>query len=308
MILGLAFSRYRCRQTGKPVDEVGMRVTQDIDFLRGRGATQHESILMDDGMMVHLNEASVKAFFDTRAPSSMVRVRYNAAAFCGDQLRMACDDSYIDKRNQAIAVKNSQRHVKRTIFKNKRSSTRSTALIYEAVTQPPLFDPPGITRRGGASDSAIKQKLAKKVMQAGVQHAHDLIQLVWGDNASELRQLWGSAPEIRAKLLAMARNSDHVLDPGKFFPADPVFEGDPWSKFNGSKAAESTTSSAKSKSTARQAPDSILQIAKFEQQEVAEGITEGDVDDNTFWTLVKEAFPMMKSTHVDAILKRTSII
>eukprot|EP00971_Amphidinium_carterae_P084654 1675529-Amphidinium_carterae.1 len=42
--------------------------------------------------------------------------------------------------------------------------------------------------------------------------------------------------------------------------------------------------------------------------EVAEGITEGDVDDNTFWTLVKEAFPMMKSTHVDAILKRTSII
>eukprot|EP00971_Amphidinium_carterae_P131551 2605021-Amphidinium_carterae.2 len=54
----------------------------------------------------------------------------------------------IDKRTQAIAVKNSWRHVKRSIFKKKRSSTCSTALIYESVTQPPLFDPPGIGAHG----------------------------------------------------------------------------------------------------------------------------------------------------------------
>eukprot|EP00971_Amphidinium_carterae_P044946 883781-Amphidinium_carterae.1 len=173
----------------------------------------------------------------------------------------------IDKRNIAVAAKNSWKHVKRTIHKQKRrSSTCSTALVYDSVTQPSLFDPPGIPLRGGASDSALKQKLAKKVTQAGVQHAQDLIQLIWGDNASELRQLWGPAPEVRAKLLAMARNSDHVLDLGKFFPADPVFEGDPWSKFTGAKAGESTASSAKTKPSAKQTPDSILQIAKFEQQ------------------------------------------
>eukprot|EP00971_Amphidinium_carterae_P350814 6491755-Amphidinium_carterae.1 len=173
----------------------------------------------------------------------------------------------IDKRNISIAAKNSWKHVKRTIQKQKRrSSTCSTALVYEAVVQPSLFDPPGISLRGGASDSAIKQKLAKKVAQAGVQHAQDLIQLIWSANAPELRQLWGSAPEVRAKLLTLARNSDQVLDLGKFFPADPVFEGDPWSKSTGSKAGESTTSTAKSKPPAKQTPDTTLQIARFEQQ------------------------------------------
>eukprot|EP00971_Amphidinium_carterae_P083689 1656656-Amphidinium_carterae.3 len=49
---------------------------------------------MDVGMLVHLNESSVKAFFDMRAPSTMVRVRYIAVAFCGGQSRMACDNSY----------------------------------------------------------------------------------------------------------------------------------------------------------------------------------------------------------------------
>eukprot|EP00971_Amphidinium_carterae_P206126 4090713-Amphidinium_carterae.1 len=83
---------------------------------------------------------------------------------------------------------------------------------------------------GGASDSAIRQKLAKKANQAGVQHANDLLQLIWGDNSSELRQLWGTPPQVRAKLLVMAKNSDHVLDPGKFFPADSVFDNDPWGK------------------------------------------------------------------------------
>eukprot|EP00971_Amphidinium_carterae_P323558 6430102-Amphidinium_carterae.1 len=39
---------------------------------------------------------------------------------------------------------------------------------------------------GGDSDSAIRQKLAKKATQAGVQHANDLLQLIWGDNSSEL--------------------------------------------------------------------------------------------------------------------------
>eukprot|EP00971_Amphidinium_carterae_P312271 6206721-Amphidinium_carterae.1 len=69
----------------------------------------------------------------------------------------------IDKRNIAVAAKNSWKHVKRTILKQKRrSSTCSTALVYDSVTQPSLFDPPGIPLRGGASDSATKQKLAKK--------------------------------------------------------------------------------------------------------------------------------------------------
>eukprot|EP00971_Amphidinium_carterae_P349330 6490965-Amphidinium_carterae.1 len=173
----------------------------------------------------------------------------------------------IDKRNIATAAKNSWRHVKRTIHKQKRqSSTCTTALVYESVIQPSLFDPPGISFRGGASDSAIKQKLAKKVSQAGVQHAQDLIQLIWSDNASELRQLWGSAPEVRSKLLAMARNSDHVLDLGKFFPTDPVFEGDPWSKFSASKAEASDKAAAKAKPFAKQTPDTTLQIAKFDQQ------------------------------------------
>eukprot|EP00971_Amphidinium_carterae_P288089 5719360-Amphidinium_carterae.1 len=64
----------------------------------------------------------------------------------------------------------------------------------------------------------------------------------------------------------MARNSDHVLDLGKFFPADPVLDSDPWSKFTGAKAGESPASSAKTKPSPKQNPDSILQIAKFEQQ------------------------------------------
>eukprot|EP00971_Amphidinium_carterae_P078930 1561800-Amphidinium_carterae.1 len=91
---------------------------------------------------------------------------------------------------------------------------------------------------GGASDSAIRKKLAKKATQAGVQHANDLLQLIWGDNSSDLRQLWGAPPQVRAKLLVMAKNSDHVLDPGKYFTADPVFDNDPWGKFAGSKATD----------------------------------------------------------------------
>eukprot|EP00971_Amphidinium_carterae_P068661 1359660-Amphidinium_carterae.3 len=71
------------RQGGKSTDEAGIRVTQDLDFLRGRRANKYESVLMDDGMLGHLNESSVKAYFDMRVPSTMVRVRYNAAAFCG---------------------------------------------------------------------------------------------------------------------------------------------------------------------------------------------------------------------------------
>eukprot|EP00971_Amphidinium_carterae_P295449 5867755-Amphidinium_carterae.1 len=42
--------------------------------------------------------------------------------------------------------------------------------------------------------------------------------------------------------------------------------------------------------------------------EVAAGLTAGGIDNDIFWSLVKEAFPMMKSSHVDALLKRTSIL
>eukprot|EP00971_Amphidinium_carterae_P174562 3460340-Amphidinium_carterae.1 len=74
MVLCFAMSRYRCRQGGKSTDEAGMRVTQDLDFLRGRGANKYESVLMDDSMLQHLSESSIKAYFDMRAPSTMVRV------------------------------------------------------------------------------------------------------------------------------------------------------------------------------------------------------------------------------------------
>eukprot|EP00971_Amphidinium_carterae_P108181 2141902-Amphidinium_carterae.1 len=120
---------------------------------------------------------------------------------------------------------------------------------------------------GGASDSAIRQKLAKKATQAGILHANDLLQLIWGENSSELRQLWGTPPQVRAKLLIMAKNSDHVLDPGKFFTADSVFDNDPWGKFTGSKAADplansSTSSSSKASSKPISCTMSFARIMK----------------------------------------------
>eukprot|EP00971_Amphidinium_carterae_P182598 3623733-Amphidinium_carterae.1 len=68
----------------------------------------------------------------------------------------------------------------------------------------------------------------------------------------------------------MAKNSDHVLDPGKFFLADSVFDNDPWEKFVvGKVVAPSAThsTSTNSKGTSKGHPkSSIIQIAKFEQQ------------------------------------------
>eukprot|EP00971_Amphidinium_carterae_P307517 6111156-Amphidinium_carterae.1 len=48
--------------------QCGMRFTQNIDYLRGRGANKYESVLMDDGMLMHLNESSVKTSFDMGLP------------------------------------------------------------------------------------------------------------------------------------------------------------------------------------------------------------------------------------------------
>eukprot|EP00971_Amphidinium_carterae_P160424 3180085-Amphidinium_carterae.1 len=167
----------------------------------------------------------------------------------------------VERRNQAIDMMSSWRNVKRRITKKRKSPTCSSTLIYDSVTQPPSITRPEVVLAGGASDSAIKQKLAKKASQAGVNHAQDLLQLVWGENAAELRQLWGSAPEVRAKLLAMARNSTQVMDPGKYFPVDPVFEGDPWSKFTGGKPADSmstSASSSKSKPPTKQSAEALV--------------------------------------------------
>eukprot|EP00971_Amphidinium_carterae_P188488 3741417-Amphidinium_carterae.1 len=67
----------------------------------------------------------------------------------------------------------------------------------------------------------------------------------------------------------MAKNSDHVLDPGKFFPPDSVFDNDPWGKFAGGKATAplaTPSTSSSSKGTSKGHPEPSIQIAKFEQQ------------------------------------------
>eukprot|EP00971_Amphidinium_carterae_P288133 5720271-Amphidinium_carterae.1 len=175
----------------------------------------------------------------------------------------------IDRRNQAIDMLSSWRNSRRRITRKRKFSTCCPTLIYETVTNPPSVTPTELAMAGGASDSAIRQRLAKKANQAGVQHSNDLLQLIWGGNAAELRQLWGTPAQIRAKLLVMAKNSDHVLDPGKFFPADTVFDNDPWSKFAGSKPTDplaTSTSSSSAKGTSKGQHDPSIQIAKFEQQ------------------------------------------
>eukprot|EP00971_Amphidinium_carterae_P067467 1335996-Amphidinium_carterae.4 len=125
-------------------------------------------------------------------------------------------------------------NVRRRIIK--KTPTCSPTLVCSALSQSAL---PLV---GGASDSAIKMKLSKKASQAGVNHAQDLIQLVWSENAAALRQLWGSPTEIRVKLLGMAQNSTQILDPGK-----------------------SSSSSSLAKQP-KNAIDPLVQIAKFEQQ------------------------------------------
>eukprot|EP00971_Amphidinium_carterae_P290595 5770176-Amphidinium_carterae.1 len=175
----------------------------------------------------------------------------------------------IDRRNQAIDMMSSWRNTRRRITRKRKFSTCSPTLIYETVTNPPSVTPTELAMAGGASDSAIRQKLTKKANQAGVQHANDLLQLIWGDNSAELRQLWGTPSQIRAKLLVMAKNSDHVLDPGKFFPADTVFDNDPWGKFVGNKPTDplaTSSSTSSSKGTSKGQHDPSIQIAKFEQQ------------------------------------------
>eukprot|EP00971_Amphidinium_carterae_P349397 6490997-Amphidinium_carterae.2 len=155
----------------------------------------------------------------------------------------------IDRRNQAIDMMSSWRNVKRRISRKRKYPTCSSTLM-----------------TGGASDSAIRQKLAKKATQAGISQANDLLQLLWGENrnSSELRQLWGTPPQVRARLLVMAKNSDHVLDPGKFFTPDSVFDNDPWGKFTGNKAADSlanSSSSSSSKGLSKGQVEPSLQIA-----------------------------------------------
>eukprot|EP00971_Amphidinium_carterae_P045796 901058-Amphidinium_carterae.1 len=144
----------------------------------------------------------------------------------------------VERRNQAIDMLSSWRNVKRRISRKRKFPTCSSTLIYETVTNPPSLTPSQMAMAGGASDSAIRQKLAKKARKAGVLHANDFLQLVW--------------------------------DPGKFFPADPVFENDPWGKFTGSKPgdplANSSSSSSGSKPSSKAIVEPLLQIAKFEQQ------------------------------------------
>eukprot|EP00971_Amphidinium_carterae_P176066 3490107-Amphidinium_carterae.1 len=61
----------------------------------------------------------------------------------------------------------SWRNVKRRITRKRKLPTCSSTLIYESVTYPPSATPTELAMAGGASHSAIRQKLAKKATQAG---------------------------------------------------------------------------------------------------------------------------------------------
>eukprot|EP00971_Amphidinium_carterae_P106382 2107423-Amphidinium_carterae.1 len=73
----------------------------------------------------------------------------------------------IERRNLAIDMMSSWRNVKRRITRKRKFPTCSSTLIYESVTNPPSATPTELAMAGGASDSAIRQKLAKKATQAG---------------------------------------------------------------------------------------------------------------------------------------------